>query len=141
VFREFATAPPASGPLDAALSAARDVLGVLSGATNTTDNASVSLQAVGPGGGRLLAVSETPKASYIVDPATLATLEKVGGVGAGAAEARTARAPARCPSLPWEAGGLARRGPPQAARGPQRGPSPCARPPPPVGHLPGRRKG
>ena len=78
-FREFATPAPASGALGAALAAAKDVLGVLTGNTNTTDNASVSLHAVGapsaPGGPRprLLAVSETPKASYLVDPSNLAT--------------------------------------------------------------------
>jgi hypothetical protein len=84
VYREFATPPATSGPLESALLAAKDVLGVLSGATNTTDNASVSLHAVGPAGAggrrrRLLAVSETPKASYIIDPESLATVEKVRG--------------------------------------------------------------
>jgi len=62
---------------------------VLTGATNTTDNASVSLHSVGPKGAdgrrrRLLAVSETPKASYIIDPETLATEKKVrAGEGEG----------------------------------------------------------
>jgi carlactone synthase/all-trans-10'-apo-beta-carotenal 13,14-cleaving dioxygenase len=81
--REFATAPPTSGPLAAALATARDVLAIVTGANSFTDNASVSLHAVGPGRGKLLAVSETPTASYLVDPASLATLEKVGRGGRG----------------------------------------------------------
>ncbi|KAI8476369.1 MAG: carotenoid oxygenase [Monoraphidium minutum] len=81
VFREFATPAATSGPLEAALLGLKDVLAAATGSTNTTDNASVSLHAVGPKGAggkrsQLLAVSETPKASYLVDPANLATLQK-----------------------------------------------------------------
>lgn len=86
MLREFGTAAASSGALGALLAGARDLLSVVTGAPFTTDNASVSLHAAGapgPGGRRpaLLAVSETPNAAYLVDPASLATLEKVG-VGA-----------------------------------------------------------
>jgi carlactone synthase/all-trans-10'-apo-beta-carotenal 13,14-cleaving dioxygenase len=88
VFREFATAPQPSGPLDALRTAARDLLGILTNNSQFTDNASVNLHSVGArrdGGAngaansrtaprkQLLATSETPKASYLVDPLTLAT--------------------------------------------------------------------
>lgn len=81
VYREFATAPATSSPLEAALLAAQDIIGVVTGNTNTTDNASVSLHSVGPKGpdGRrrqLLAVSETPNASYIIDSDSLETVRK-----------------------------------------------------------------
>ncbi|KIY98414.1 Carotenoid cleavage dioxygenase 8 [Monoraphidium neglectum] len=82
VYREFATPPATSSSLEALLSGLRDVVAVVTGATNTTDNASVSLHSVGPKGGRgrrqLLAVSETPKASYLIDPDTLATIGRGG---------------------------------------------------------------
>lgn len=48
VYREFATPPATSSTLEALLLGLKDVLAVVSGSTNTTDNASVSLHAVGP---------------------------------------------------------------------------------------------
>ena len=135
VFREFATPPPLP-PLAAALAAARDVLGVVTGAPNTTDNASVSLQAVGPRGAggrrpRLLAVSETPRASYLVDPSSLATLGKARARRAAARPRRAAAAARGGGPAAWLAprgGRLAR----PAARGRGRGAAhACAHAPPP----------
>jgi hypothetical protein len=37
-----------------------------------------ALLQVGPGGRQLLATSETPTASYLIDPDTLDTLQQVG---------------------------------------------------------------
>ncbi|KAF6266758.1 carotenoid oxygenase [Scenedesmus sp. NREL 46B-D3] len=81
VMREFATRPEVSGPLGEL----KELLGQLAGLVTKnpifTDNASVSLQPVrrgaAAGGPLLMAMSETPPSSYIVDPSDLSTVEQV----------------------------------------------------------------
>eukprot|EP00775_Hariotina_reticulata_P013764 gene13764-13883_t len=77
VIREFATRPELSGPLEELRALLVQLFRLATNTPNFTDNASVSLHQVGPEGGQLLALSETPVASYLVDPTTLATTQQV----------------------------------------------------------------
>ena len=86
--REFATPAEPVSLLGGAGELLASLAGILSGSPRFTDNASVSLQRVGGdsdngnggdnGGRRLvLAMSETPAASYVLDADTLDTLRRV----------------------------------------------------------------
>lgn len=81
VVREFATRPEVSGLFGELKELLSQLAGLISKNPSFTDNASVSLQPVrraGAGGGPLLmAMSETPPASYIINPADLTTMEQV----------------------------------------------------------------
>lgn len=80
VLREFATRAEVSGPLGELKGLLAQLWGLMTKNPQFTDNASVSLQAVGsPGtrGSRLLAMSETPAASYIINPDDLTTQQQV----------------------------------------------------------------
>ena len=86
--REFATPAEPVGPLGATGELLTALAGILSGSPRFTDNASVSLQRVGGGGGNgsgsngdgakrlVMAMSETPAASYVLDADTLDTLRR-----------------------------------------------------------------
>eukprot|EP00877_Chromochloris_zofingiensis_P002846 jgi/Chrzof1/12562/UNPLg00514.t1 len=77
VLREFATPPSSSGPVATALQVAGQVFSMALGFKPITDNASVSLQYVGAEGDKkLMALGETPMATYLVDPSTLSTIQQ-----------------------------------------------------------------
>jgi hypothetical protein len=82
VVREFATRPEVSGPLGELQELISQLVGLMTKNPSFTDNASVSLQPVrragGGGGPLLMAMSETPPASYIINPIDLTTMEQVG---------------------------------------------------------------
>jgi hypothetical protein len=82
VVREFATRPEVSGPLGELAELLSQLLGLMTKNPTFTDNASVSLQPVrqsaAAGGPLLMAMSETPPASYIINPRDLTTMEQVG---------------------------------------------------------------
>lgn len=94
VYREFATPPETYSKLQELQVLAGQLWGIMTNSPTYTDNASVSLAVVGPdamqgagtnGGSStgkklLLAMSETPAASYLVDPDDLSTLQQVCGV-------------------------------------------------------------
>jgi hypothetical protein len=81
VVREFATRPEVLGPLGELKELLSQLFGLMTKNPNFTDNASVSLQPVrrsaAAGGPLLMAMSETPPASYIVNPSDLSTMEQV----------------------------------------------------------------
>jgi hypothetical protein len=97
-YREFATALTDVG----LLGQIKELVGFATGKPEFTDNASVNVVPVGPArpnGSRpqLMAMSETPTASYILDPDTLQTLRQVsrarrGGRLAGGGLFRQGRA-------------------------------------------------
>ncbi|KAG2425931.1 hypothetical protein HXX76_013305 [Chlamydomonas incerta] len=74
-YREFQTPVPAEGPLGRAAAVLDNTMALMSKGRAFTDNASVSLTSLP--GGKLLALSETRSAAYLVDPDTLATLQQV----------------------------------------------------------------
>jgi len=76
IYREFAAPIPTDGFLEATRQVLSDLKALLSNNPSYTDNASVNLHQVGEGGRLLLATSETPGASYWLDPNTLDTLKK-----------------------------------------------------------------
>lgn len=77
MLREFATPPSSSGPVATALQVAGQVFSMALGFKPITDNASVSLQYVGAEGDKkLMALGETPMATYLVDPSTLSTIQQ-----------------------------------------------------------------
>ncbi|WIA29067.1 hypothetical protein OEZ86_011578 [Tetradesmus obliquus] len=81
VVREFATRPEVSGLFGELKELLSQLAGLISKNPSFTDNASVSLQpvrrAAAGGGPLLMAMSETPPASYIINPADLTTMEQV----------------------------------------------------------------
>lgn len=81
VIREFATPPQVSGWWAELAELFQQLAGLVTNNPTFTDNASVSLQQITPegAGGRqmLLAMSETPAASYVVDPQNLQTVKQV----------------------------------------------------------------
>ncbi|PNW86115.1 hypothetical protein CHLRE_02g073900v5 [Chlamydomonas reinhardtii] len=74
-YREFQTPVPAEGPLGRAAAVLDNTMALMSKGRAFTDNASVSITSLP--GGKLLALSETRSAAYLVDPDTLATLQQV----------------------------------------------------------------
>lgn len=89
VFREFATPAETSGLVGQLLNLGSQLFGLMTGNPEFTDNASVSLAAVGAAAARgssgssgklLLAMSETPSANYLVNPDDLSTVEQVCAV-------------------------------------------------------------
>lgn len=82
VIREFATRPEVSGWWDELKELLGQLTGLITNNPTFTDNASVSLQqlrvpAASGGHNLLLAMSETPAASYLVDPDNLNTVKQV----------------------------------------------------------------
>ncbi|EFJ39481.1 hypothetical protein VOLCADRAFT_108622 [Volvox carteri f. nagariensis] len=74
-YREFQTPVPADGPVGRAQAVLENITALMSKGRAFTDNASVNL--IPLRGNRLLALSESRSAAYIVDPATLATVRQV----------------------------------------------------------------
>jgi hypothetical protein len=88
-FREFATPAETSGLFGQLLNLGSQLFGLMTGNPEFTDNASVSLAAVGAAAARgssgssgklLLAMSETPAANYLVNPDDISTVEQVCAV-------------------------------------------------------------
>eukprot|EP00882_Tetradesmus_deserticola_P021523 GHRQ01023299.1.p1 GENE.GHRQ01023299.1~~GHRQ01023299.1.p1 ORF type:complete len:307 (+),score=105.06 GHRQ01023299.1:146-1066(+) len=81
VLREFGTRAEVSGPLGELKEVLRQLAGLMTKNPSFTDNASVSLQPVrrgaAAGGPLLMAMSETPPASYLINPSDLSTTEQV----------------------------------------------------------------
>lgn len=89
MFREFATPAETSGFFGEVRNLVSQLAGLMLGNPKFTDNASVNLAAVdaaaarsgssgsSSGGKLLLAMSETPAASYLVNPDDLSTVEQV----------------------------------------------------------------
>ena len=82
MIREFDTRPEVSGWWGEAKELTTQLKGLITQNPDYTDNASVSLQQLKQQSDRsgsklLLAMSETPAASYLLDPETLDTVEQV----------------------------------------------------------------